>query len=163
MKTATVTELKKELQNLPPKKLVEITLRLAKYKKENKELLTYLLFEADDEESFIQGIKDAIDEQFAEINRGHIYYAKKSLRKILRFANKHIKYSGEKQTEVELLMHFCEKMKNSGIPYRRDTSMNNMYARQIQKIEKALEKLHEDLQSDYQDGVRLLKTGIHYP
>lgn len=163
MKTATVTELKKELQNLPPKKLVEITLRLAKYKKENKELLTYLLFEADDEESFVKGIKDEMDEQFAEINRSHMYYAKKSLRKILRFANKHIKYSGEKQTEVELLMHFCEKMKNSGIPYKRDTSMNNMYARQIQKIEKALEKLHEDLQSDYRDEVRLLKTGIHYP
>lgn len=161
MKTATVSELKKELQNLPPKQLVETAMRLAKYKKENKELLTYLLFEADDEDSFIQGVKDEMDRQFAEINRSHIYYAKKSLRKILRFANKHIKYSGEKRTEVELLMHFCQKMKSSGISYRRDTAMNNLYARQVEKIEKGIEKLHEDLQSDYRDDVRQLKAGIH--
>lgn len=149
MKTATVTELKKELQNLPPKKLVEVTLRLAKYKKENKELLSYLLFEADDEESFIQGVKEEMDTQFTEINRSHVYFAKKNLRKILRFANKHIKYSGEKRTEVELLLHFCQRMKRSGINYRRDAAMVNLYDRQVEKIEKALGKLHEDLREDY--------------
>lgn len=153
MKTASVTELKKELQNLPPKKLVETALRLAKYKKENKELLTYLLFEADDEAAFVEGVKEEMDAQFAEINRSHIYYAKKSLRKILRFANKHIKYSGEKQTEVELLLHFCQRMKKSGINYRRDAAMVNLYTRQVEKIEKALGKLHEDLREDYRNDL----------
>lgn len=156
MKTAGVTDLKKELRGLPPQKLVEILLRLAKYKKENKELLSYLLFEADDEEHFIQTVKDEMDAQFAEINRGHIYFAKKTLRKILRFANKHIKYSGEKQTEVELLLHFCQRMKHSGINYQRDASMVNLYNRQTEKIGKALAKLHEDLQGDYRDALRTL-------
>ena len=46
MKAATLNELRKELQALSSKELVEICLRLAKYKKESKELLTYLIFEA---------------------------------------------------------------------------------------------------------------------
>ena len=156
MKAAGVTELKKELATLTPKQLAEVCLRLAKYKKENKELLSYLLFEADDEENYIAQVKEEIDGMFAEINKSHIYFAKKSLRKILRFANKSIKYSGEKQTEVELLLHFCRKMKTSGIAYQRDASMMNLYTRQVQKIEKALGKLHEDVQLDYQDILRQL-------
>ena len=45
MKAATINELKQELQNIPPAKVTELCLRLARFKKENKELLTYLLFE----------------------------------------------------------------------------------------------------------------------
>ena len=49
MKTATVTELKKELKTRSQSDLVELCLKLSKFKKENKELLTYLLYEADNE------------------------------------------------------------------------------------------------------------------
>ena len=42
MKAATVKEIKTELENLSPAALLPLTLRLAKFKKENKELLTYL-------------------------------------------------------------------------------------------------------------------------
>jgi len=154
MKAATVTELKKELHQLDPKTLAELCLRIAKYKKENKELLSYLLFNADDEADYIEKVKSEMDEQFAEINKSHVYFAKKSLRKILRFTNKYIKYSSQKQTEAELLIHYCVKMKNSGISYQRDVSLVNLYARQKQKIEKAISKLHEDLQFDYQDELK---------
>ena len=41
--------IKKEIQHLPTEQLAELMLRLARYKKENKELLTYLLFESHDE------------------------------------------------------------------------------------------------------------------
>ena len=37
MKAATLSEIKKELNTLPPEQLVELCLRLSKYKKENKE------------------------------------------------------------------------------------------------------------------------------
>jgi hypothetical protein len=156
MKAATVTELKKELQHLDPKELAELCLRMAKYKKENKELLSYLLFNADDEAGYIEKVKSEVDEQFAEINKSHVYFAKKNLRKILRFTNKYIKYSSQKQTEVELLIHFCIRMKNSGISYQRDASLVNLYARQKQKIEKAISKLHEDLQFDYSEEFKAL-------
>jgi len=53
MKTATVTQLKKELKHHSQAELIALCLRLSKFKKENKELLTYLLFETD-EDLFIQ-------------------------------------------------------------------------------------------------------------
>jgi hypothetical protein len=149
MKTASISELKKELNEHSPKVLKELCLRLVKYKKENKELLTYLLFAASDEEGYIRDIKLEMDELFAEINTTNLYWAAKSLRKTLRQATKYIKYSGNKQTEVEVLLYFCNKMKTSGIKFRSSTALLNLYERQIIKINKALSTLHEDLQYDY--------------
>ncbi len=51
MKAASIQELKQELQHTSLKEITELCLRLARFKKENKELLTYLLFEASDAES----------------------------------------------------------------------------------------------------------------
>ena len=56
MKAVTIKELKEELINCTPKELRELCLRLARFKKENKELLTYLLFESD-EALFIESVK----------------------------------------------------------------------------------------------------------
>jgi hypothetical protein len=149
MKAASLNELKKELGTLPPKQVLALCIRLAKYKKENKELLSYLLYEANDEKSYIKTIKSEIDLQFAEINRSNLYYTKKMLRKILRGTNKCIKFSGNKQTEVELLIYFCTQLKDSGIPIHNSTALSNLYQRQIEKIKKATANLHEDLQFDY--------------
>ena len=149
MKTATLKELKAELSTLSPEQLLDICIHLAKYKKENKELLTYLLFEAGDEGAYTEKVKDFISEQFEEINMSNAYLIKKSLRKILRITNRFIKYSGSGQTEVELLIFFCKKIKNSGIVIQANTALGNLYQRQIQKIQKALSMLHEDLQFDY--------------
>lgn len=148
MKAVPINELKKELAGLSSRKILEVCLRLAKYKKENKELLTYLLFESDEEE-YIRNIKNEMDLQFDSLNKSNIYYLKKSLRKILRFANKHIKYSGNKQTEADLLIYFCRKCKESNIPVNQSTALSNLYDRQLQKIRMAAGRLHEDLQYDY--------------
>jgi hypothetical protein len=149
MKSATVHELKQELVELKPAQLIEISLRLARFKKENKELLTYLLFEAHDEQGYIKGIKTEIDELFDTINLSHLYFAKKTLRKIVRVINKYCRYSGNKQTEVELRMYFCGKVKDSGIELKRNTVINNLYQGQIKKINSVVSTLHEDLQHDY--------------
>ncbi len=149
MKSASISEMKHELINSSPKELLELCLRLIKYKKENKELLGYLLFKAHDEETYVQSIKDEIDELFTEINTSHIYFAKKSLRKILRVAGKHVKYSGNKQTEVEVLLHFCKQLKASGLAKERNAVIHKLYLMQIKKVEKLVVALHEDLQYDY--------------
>lgn len=52
MKAASLNELKNELNTLPPLQLLDICLHLAKYKKDNKELITYLLFEAQNEAAY---------------------------------------------------------------------------------------------------------------
>jgi hypothetical protein len=136
--------------------VLELCIRLTKYKKENKELLSYLIFEAHDERTYINGIKEEIDVMFSEMNKTTIYLAKKSLRKILRLTNKFIKYSGSKQTEIELKLYFCSKIKKSRIPIDTSLVLSNLYNREIEKIESAISKLHEDLQYDYQQELESL-------
>ncbi len=69
METASLSEIKKELLNLTPKQLQEVCTRLAKYKKENKELLHYLLFESANQQIFIDSVKAEIDDQFKNLNQ----------------------------------------------------------------------------------------------
>ncbi len=149
MKPASIFEIKKELEHKSSSELKDICLRLVKHKKENKELITYLLFEADNEFDYIQIIKSEIDLQFAEMNMSNMYYVKKSARKILRYTNKFIKYSGLKRTEVELLLYYCNGLKNCGVSIKRSQALENLYQRQILKIQKSIKSLHEDLQYDY--------------
>jgi hypothetical protein len=157
MKAASLNEIKKELQTLDPETVQALCMRLAKYKKENKELLTYLLYESDNEQSYIAAIKEDLDELFSELpSRNNLYYIKKSLRKILRFANKQIKYSGIKQTELELRIYFCTKIQEEKIPLREGTVLFNLYQQQLKKIYALVEKLPEDLQLDYQREIRTI-------
>ncbi len=67
MKAATIQEIKQELQTLSPTRLTELCLRLARFKKDNKELLTWLLFEAGDETSYIDQVKKDIDGEFDDL------------------------------------------------------------------------------------------------
>jgi len=157
MKSATIHELKQELLTVKSAELVDLCLRLGRFKKENKELLTYLLFEANDEQGYVRGIKEEIDGYFAEINLSHLYFAKKTLRKIARIINKYCRYSGSKTTEVELRIYFCMQLKDSGIPIRRNPVINNLYQSQLKKINTVLASLHEDLQYDYQREVDRLR------
>lgn len=149
MKAATVQEIKQELVNLKPSELVEICQRLARFKKENKELLTYLLFEAHDEQSFVLSVKKEVDELFETVNQSQLYFAKKTLRKIVRVINKFARYSGSKQTDIELRIYFCTKLMNSGIPFQQNKIISNLYEGQLKKIATVLPTLHEDLQYDF--------------
>ena len=149
MKAASISDIKQELTNIEPAKLLELCLRLAKYKKDNKELLNYLLFEANDEQAYISNVKKEIEESFVEINQSNLYFAKKSLRKILRNTAKHIRYTGSKQAEIELLLHFCNTLKHSTIPIKNSTALVNLYQFQLKKIAKLINTMHEDLQYDY--------------
>ena len=157
MKAASLNEIKKELSYQDLKRVQELCMRLAKYKKENKELLTYLLFEAGDESGYVAGVKNEIDDHFVLLPKSNVYLIKKSLRKILRITNKQIKYSEAKQTEVELRIYFCAKMKKSGIRMLPSQVLANMYNQQLKKIEAALSKLPEDLQYDYHHEFEQLK------
>ncbi|WP_343487111.1 hypothetical protein [Allomuricauda sp. d1] len=161
MKAATVSQLKKELQHRNADELLQLCLRLARFKLENKELLTYLLFEADDETGYIKTVKAQVDEQFEAINASNYYYVKKSIRKILRGLRKYIRYSGKKETEVELLLHFCQKLNNFHPSIHKNRTLSNLYERQLAAIEKKIDALHEDLQYDYGLPLEELKKHTH--
>ncbi|MDB5232864.1 MAG: hypothetical protein JWN76_3669 [Chitinophagaceae bacterium] len=149
VKVASVKEIKDELSNAPVKDLLALCLRLVKFKKENKELISYLLFEAHDLQGYIQSVKNEMDQQFAEINKSNLYLSKKSLRKILRITNKYIRHTGSCEVEAELLIYYCSNIKKSGIAISKSTALKNLYAAQLKKIQAALSNLHEDLQYEY--------------
>jgi hypothetical protein len=151
MKAASLAELKKELKSCSYTQLLEMCMRAAKFKKDNKELFTYLVFEAQDEQSYIKSIKAELDELFEGLNYNNAYLAKKGLRKILRHLTKYTKYSGVVETELELLIYFCKKIKVSKINtfMKSNQVLTNLYLLQLKKINKLLSTLHEDLQYDY--------------
>lgn len=156
MFSASVSDLRKELQHLDSSTLQVLCLRLVKYKKENKELLGYLLFEAHDEPAYIQEVKEEVDTLFKELVNRNLYLQKKILRKILRFVNKQIKYSGIMQTELDLRIYFCKKIQLEKIPLESGTQLYNLYQQQLKKIYTVLEKLPEDEQGDYTSAIETI-------
>ena len=149
MKAVSVTLIKKELQHRSSDELMQLCLRLSRFKKENKELLTYLLFESFDESGYIESVKNYVDDEFENINTKSYFYIRKSVRKILKNVKKYIRYSQKKETEVELLLYFCQKLKNFSPSIKYSTQLQNTYNRQILLAEKTIATLHEDLQYDY--------------
>ena len=149
IQTYGVAEIKKELQHLDNTQLIELCLRLVRYKKENKELTGYLLFDADNERAFIDSLIAEVGFMFSQLPHNNDQLAK-SLRKILRVINKYVKFMASKEAEIELLINFCrnyiqyvDKRASSYKPLRL------ILTRQLDKINKAIAKLHEDLQFDY--------------
>ncbi len=157
MKAATIQEIRRELNDLSQPQLAALCLKLAKFKKENKELLTYLLFEAFDEAAYIDGVKKEIKEEFSQINTSSLYFVKKSLRKILRQTMKHIRYMGSDEAAITLLLFFCSKLRLSGIPYQGSQIIVNMLNSQVRKAAGMIASLHEDLQYEYLKELKQLQ------
>ena len=88
MKSASLAQVRKELKTLSREELLDLIDKLAKYKRDNKELLNYLLFESLDEDSYVEAIKQDVTEAFESTNTRGFYLAKKSIRRALRIANK---------------------------------------------------------------------------
>ncbi|MBC7828053.1 MAG: hypothetical protein H7122_09920 [Chitinophagaceae bacterium] len=157
MKIATVHEIKQELNAIPPSAVKDLCLRLARYKKENKELLTYLLFEAHDEHGYVESIKNEINESFEGLPKSNLHLTKKSLRKIVRSLNKYGRHTSSSQSQIDMLIHFCIKLKASGIPVLRSPALENLYLQQLKKINKLIDALHEDLRFDYAKQILILE------
>ncbi len=153
MKAASIAELKRALVKLDHDALLESVLRLARFKKDNKELLTYLLFLAENEQGFANYLCDEIDEQFSLTPNAH----KKTLRKVIRWMNKCLRFSGVKETEVQVRIHFCQALKSSETPILRTRVVTNMYLGQIKKVQNAIEKFHNDLKYDVQQQLNRLE------
>lgn len=158
MKTASLSELKKELYYRSNDEIMELCLRLARFKKENKELLTYLLFESQDESSYVASVKKALDTELESMNTKTYYWMRKSIRKSLKNLKKYIRYSTKKETEVELLLYFCVQLKHLKPPIKNDKTLQNLLNRQLALVNKKINSLHEDLQYDFR--LRLDEEGF---
>jgi hypothetical protein len=141
-------DVKKELQHLSALQMTELCLRLARYKKENKELLAYLLFDANNKEAFIEKIKAEVGFMFSQLP-SHSYNAAKSLRKILRLITKYVKFIAAKEAEIEMLLNFCKNYIEYTDRKTTDKPLRLILTRQIQKIITLIDKLHEDVRLDF--------------
>ncbi len=152
MKAATISQLKKELAQLDRDELLDVCVRMAKFKVESKELLTYLLMRADDEIGYANDLCNELDEHLETPGRIH----KKTLRKVVRWMDKSLRYSGDKETELQVRIHFCQRIKHKGIHFGNCRVSANMYATQLKKIDKVICKVHPDLQFDYSQQLSAL-------
>lgn len=157
MKTASLKEIKTDLKEKTREELLELCLTVTKFKKENKEYLTYLLFNADAEEQYIADIKEELENSFLDINTSSYFFIRKSVRKNLKRIKTYIRYSKNKETEADLLLFFCEILSEFKPSISRNQTLVNTFYNQLKMAKNALNKLHEDLQFDYKERVENLE------
>jgi len=150
MKAASLKDIKTTIETIPYSELQSLCIRLLKFKKENKELITYILFEENNEELYIESVKNEINVAFISLNKDSLYIAKKNIRKIIRIANRYIKYSNKKTTESSILIHVVYKIKESGLDLTKSQALHNLFLSLLKRINKSISTMHEDLQYDIQ-------------
>jgi len=161
LKISSLSELKKELQLLSAEELVMMCVALAKYKKDNKEYLDYLLFSAHSKAGFVAEIKLELDHHFMNIDiQSNLYFIKKTFRKLLRLVNKYCKYLNDKSSALELHIYYCNKIRDSGVPFLKSQMITNLYEQELKKINILLMGLHEDLRADYTSEIEDLISAI---
>ena len=149
MNVAPLSKIKKELELYYPSVLQQLLVRLMKYKKENKELINYLIYMADDEPQFLKEIKLEMDAEFAEIKKSHWFAAKKRIQKTVRTNSKYIRFSADERTETEIRLYFCKKMRELPQTLLKQRVIAAIFIRQLDYLRKSISQLHEDLQYDY--------------
>lgn len=157
MKPASLAQIKKELQHHSPEVLKELVLRLAKYKTENKELLSYLLFDSGDLSTYISDLKFEIGEILEETTQKPGYQMKKGMRKAQRLISRHARYTGFKETEVELSMYFCQWLYDRKLHKQGLRVVQLLFLKQVDKTEKLIASVHEDLRYDYLESIKLFR------
>jgi len=141
-------DIKKEIQHLSALQLTNLCLRLARHKKENKELMAYLLFEADNQAAFIEKVKAEVGFMFSQMPV-QSYNAAKYMRKILRLIGKYVKFIADKEAEIELLINFCDNYLQYADRKSSYKPLRLILTRQVEKIKTLISKLHEDIQADF--------------
>ncbi len=148
--------IKDELSTLTNKELQAIILRMTRFRKENKELLTYLLFDSKDEQEYVKLIKSEMETALSTVSSTNARISLKLIRRVLRNTRKAIKFSGKDETEVQLLLHYCNLLKSKNLPLTRIKALNAIWSRCILNIGKAITSLHEDLRYDYGKELKML-------
>ena len=160
MKIGSLADIKKELAFLDTKELSVLLLDLAKFSTDNKALLYFKLFERDNPRLFVELVQEEIDFEFQKSNTRNYHFAKKAAQTIRRKLNKSLKLTKDKETLIELIIFFCEKLKLYGFLDFRHPVIDNLYRMQVGKIEKLVLGLHEDLQYDYMEKIQELKFNL---
>lgn len=153
MKPKSLKEIREELVYAEKQELVDLCLQLVRFKVENKELLTYELFYKNNKDLYLSEIEAHVNKEFKGLNSNSYHYLKKGVQKINRHIKKYIRISKDPEIEVHLLLYFLKKFRAYSPDLLQQKILNNMYHRELKLVKKRLEKLHPDLQYDYQEIV----------
>ena len=156
-----LSDLKKELLELNKLELIQLCLRVAKLKRENKELLAYLIFDADDPLFYAQKLKPEIKEVFEQPFQ-HAYYLTKSIRKVMRLITKYYRFTSNKQGETDLLIYLVEEFHQSWRYEYRYQALGKVIFRCLEKAQTNLKKIDEDFRADFEQPLaELLQKTIN--
>lgn len=150
MEKISINIIKKELQELSQKQLVEICIQLAKARKENKEQLDFMLLKSHHLFQYEIDLKAEIDTQFEIFTYYKYYQLIKPLKAYVNSVLKQISYSKNPSFELEIIIYLCKQF----FRFNDDESIwfykiNIIYDSLARKIEPRFKKLHEDEQFDY--------------
>ncbi len=154
MKAASIKQLRTEIGNLPPHKLAALTERLIKYKKDNKELASYIIFYEEDEAGFADDVETALEEQFGLINFKTAFFAKKGLRKMIRIANKFLRYTPNKSTQARIIMDVLSRLALIPASLKKNTQIKNMQVSLLKKLDDILLQVHQDERHDFEKQLK---------
>lgn len=143
-----LSELKRELEGMPLPQVVQLCVRLAKLKVENKELLHYLLFYSNDSLAYAELLKTSVLDAFQQpfVNA---YTLAKRLRKSMRIIAKYIRFTGDRAGESELLLAVVNDYLETYRYEYRNAALARILVRCLKKTHDNIAKLHEDIQADY--------------
>lgn len=156
MKAKSLKKLREELVYAEKQDLVDLCLQLARFKAENKELLTYELFYRNNKDLYLTEIETHVDKEFKGLNADSYHYLKKGVQKINRHIKKYVRIAKDPEVEVHLTLYFLEKFKDYQPPLHKQKILNNLYQREYKLVCKKIEKLHPDLQYDYNSALEEL-------
>ncbi|MFC3881166.1 hypothetical protein ACFOSV_13315 [Algoriphagus namhaensis] len=148
MKFPSLAQLKKELKLLDESELQDLLVDLSKFSRDNKAYLFFKLNEREQPNLYVEMVQEELENEFSNARSDHYYYAKKSAQKIRRKMNKLLKLTKDKSQQVEIILYFCERLKEEGFLNHHSTVMDNLYQIQLNKAKKLVSSLHEDLQYD---------------
>ncbi|WP_200978809.1 hypothetical protein [Echinicola sp. 20G] len=151
MKLPSLAQIKKELSHLPEEELIGLLMETAKFTTDNKQFLFFKIYGRENPGFFQEMVEEELQQAFENANLDHAHFAKKSAQAIRRKLNKYLKFTKDKPTQIELIAFFCRELSEHGFLSFNHPVINNLYVMQLNKIEKLIGGLHEDLQYDYQE------------
>lgn len=149
MQIPSLAQIKKELSFLSESELMDLVVDLSKFSRDNKAYLYFKLNEKEHPGLFVEMVEEELALEFDNARSDHYYYAKKSAQKIRRKMNKLLKLSKVKTDQIEIILFFCEQLKENGFLNHQHVVLDNLYQIQLRKASKLIDGLHEDLQYDY--------------
>lgn len=149
MDISSLQQIKKELEKVDHKQMIQYCLKLASYKRDNKLYLNYLLFESENEITYKEKIQSEILKQFEDINDSTVYYLKKRIRKTKQLLYKYVTFTEQMETHLELYIFFLKQLHPYAQQIESSKQIQSMILTVIRSFEKKLSKLHEDLQYDF--------------